>query len=1497
MTSYIKRHRGLSAVSRQLSVLALCSMLYALCPAQTIVPHRDIQVVDSLNRGKPTTAPVTVIKKGYTLISKEDGRFYEQHLGRYITDSLGISGGGGSIDTVYDYTALRAYTDTSHVIKVNKPGIDGLFVEISAGSDDGGVVIVGDDDRIWMRLHDPALGYNAQWWLATPDDGIDDRDSIQQALDFVDSIGGGIVTLPPGVYNVSDNSYREGIYLGDHTTLLGQGSVSEIRYTGHATLSSTAIQNRRSSGQYSDYQQRTGNIDIHIEGIKLSFTERDDFKNIGINLSGVDWCSINDTWVDSCGGYSVLVGRTNDTDTIGNWSENVIIQNLKITNMMDVGLEVWGCQNVTARDLAISGRGTDTGYGIGVNVWNGAQNILISNGSIEKDTNDYDAVNRYMVAFNIDGFALGDTITGARKTQNVTFEGINARTDIGFRINRINDVVPIHRVDSVLIRDCNFLGYDTIRNASDIRHCRTLVIEGCTFDRFARHLQFSSTSSTSFQNSVSDLTIRGCSFTWGDGIDFYGITDFNIYDNRFYYIFDQAPITVRGGRYGLIKHNYFLDIGVASDQWCITLNKLTASITRDTRQVEITYNTACDDRTSKMTDDLVTMYDATDSIVIRNNTLQCADTDADPYNNLGTGTSITGDVVGSNWTDSGSLLYPTENDNIHIPSTLSGSTGVLNVIGRIDQRYPSSSLYNIMIGKDAGNGSMSGDNNIGIGNGAVQNTSTGLGNIGIGLEALQTNTTGVGNTGLGYRALTTNNGSSNVAIGNDALLNNSSGATNTAMGTSALLSNTTASDNVGIGFRAGRYNQAGGSNVWIGSAAGGNGDSGQEQNVMIGSAAGYNSTGDANIYIGYHAGENATGHEKLYIDNSNTASPLILGDFSANTLMTNGKLGFTNSGSAASSIIGRDGSNYLTPVLLDGLTLFDNVLKVEGTGSADYYTTDSTFCFIDLGDTTCVLLDSIFFTDTTICYIYIGDTTCVDVSATGVNVYNSDGVVTGPRTVNTLQGNFFRFLRDEGGTTSEVIKIESAPSINSLTLGLNDAGVSSPVVSLRNVAGGGNVFMEFENPAANFSVGVDRSTGLFNISETSLIHSTGAHFMRFSAAGDSTIVPRDIQFDAGVLDADGDYGTSGQVLSTTGTLTNWITPASGAVKISDLLAATATNTIDNVGYQQEWQWSGIGAGTGLKLSSTSTAAVSNTQKLFEVSATGTNATASQTTHAGYFSNTHDGTGAQNYALYAVESGTASSAAPGAAIYGTGQFRGVHGSVTSTASLGDATVCGVVGQNTGATGVLGLTTTGTPLMARMTAGGSGISGMLLLQKFQSGSASTLNGASIDILVETSAASADSCLSIVTRWMDKTYGSRTSQSILKGVSAGGVMTDILYLEGDKRVRFNGRAEETQGADVASAAGAIALGYDGNTFEITGTAAITRISNVGWQNGSTITLIFTSTASLTTGTASSGTDIGLKLGGAANFNATADDAITLKLCEIGGTQLWREISRSAN
>lgn len=117
------------------------------------------------------------------------------------------------------------------------------------------------------------------------------------------------------------------------------------------------------------------------------------------------------------------------------------------------------------------------------------------------------------------------------------------------------------------------------------------------------------------------------------------------------------------------------------------------------------------------------------------------------------------------------------------------------------------------------------------------------------------------------------------------------------------------------------------------------------------------------------------------------------------------------------------------------------------------------------------------------------------------------------------------------------------------------------------------------------------------------------------------------------------------------------------------------------------------------------------------------------------------------------------------------------------------------------------------------------------------------------------------------------------------------------GGASVVHNTRNSEKQGADVASAAGAIALGTDGNSFEITGTSAITLISNVDWQNGATITLWFTSTASLTDGTANSGTDIGIELAGGLNFTGSAGAGITLQLIEIGGTQRWREKSRSVN
>jgi hypothetical protein len=75
-----------------------------------------------------------------------------------------------------------------------------------------------------------------------------------------------------------------------------------------------------------------------------------------------------------------------------------------------------------------------------------------------------------------------------------------------------------------------------------------------------------------------------------------------------------------------------------------------------------------------------------------------------------------------------------------------------------------------------------------------------------------------------------------------------------------------------------------------GFANGGSGTS-QNNNTMLGFRAGYsNIAGSGNVFLGYMAGHVELGSNTLYISNSNTATPLLRGDFSAATLTINGRL-------------------------------------------------------------------------------------------------------------------------------------------------------------------------------------------------------------------------------------------------------------------------------------------------------------------------------------------------------------------------------------------------------------------------------------------------------------------------------------------------------------------------------------------------------------------------------------------------------------------------------
>ena len=214
---------------------------------------------------------------------------------------------------------------------------------------------------------------------------------------------------------------------------------------------------------------------------------------------------------------------------------------------------------------------------------------------------------------------------------------------------------------------------------------------------------------------------------------------------------------------------------------------------------------------------------------------------------------------------------------------------------------------NAAIGWNALSSNTAGDLNTASGYGAMLNNTSGGLNTAYGSEALYYNTTGFGNTASGHNGLNKNTtGSLNTASGHVALEKNTTGGGNTASGHSALNKNITGSYNTASGVQALHKNTTGNQNTASGNYAlhntttgGFNSAIGSESlndntignhNTALGSQAGFKALGSNNLFLGYKAGYTETGSNKLYIETSNSATPLIYGDFAARLLQINGKL-------------------------------------------------------------------------------------------------------------------------------------------------------------------------------------------------------------------------------------------------------------------------------------------------------------------------------------------------------------------------------------------------------------------------------------------------------------------------------------------------------------------------------------------------------------------------------------------------------------------------------
>jgi len=277
---------------------------------------------------------------------------------------------------------------------------------------------------------------------------------------------------------------------------------------------------------------------------------------------------------------------------------------------------------------------------------------------------------------------------------------------------------------------------------------------------------------------------------------------------------------------------------------------------------------------------------------------------------------------------------------------------------------------NVAIGIDALNTNTTGANNTATGYQALYSNTTGLTNTADGKGSLYSNTSGCYNTANGYHALYSNKtGSSNTATGHEALrintgynntatgrqaLNfNTSGADNTATGLQALYANITGQRNTATGNMASHRNTTGNNNTAIGKSAN-SWNSGGSNNTIIGYEAG-NGTGphskSGNVFLGYQAGYNDYGSNLLYIENSNSATPLIWGDFANDTVRINGTLDiasafhFPVTDGTSGQVLQTDGSGVLTwsddggateiNDLSDGKTGGNSVFLGSGAGEND----------------------------------------------------------------------------------------------------------------------------------------------------------------------------------------------------------------------------------------------------------------------------------------------------------------------------------------------------------------------------------------------------------------------------------------------------------------------------------------------------------------------------------------------------------------------------------
>lgn len=216
----------------------------------------------------------------------------------------------------------------------------------------------------------------------------------------------------------------------------------------------------------------------------------------------------------------------------------------------------------------------------------------------------------------------------------------------------------------------------------------------------------------------------------------------------------------------------------------------------------------------------------------------------------------------------------------------------------------------------------------------------------------------------------------------------------------------------------------------------------------------------------------------------------------------------TLTGNPATTLIGRDGSNFLTPIPTgDGLSLSGGILSVDPSTPDSIFGSSDTLCFVIMGDTICNPLDSIVVIDGEICYIEMGDTICTGfttgivrisdlLGANKTNVIDNRGYTQEWRwdSLATNPGLSLLSNSNHAGSGYKVLKIEAEGG--NASGGISTYGLYSS--NIRTGSGSQNygVFGYANSGAANYGVAglSDSGIGVYGSTDSG----TGLHGFAYS---------------------------------------------------------------------------------------------------------------------------------------------------------------------------------------------------------------------------------------------------------------------------------------------------------------------------------------------------------------------------------------------------------------